>query len=113
MTLKQLQYVVTVADEGNITSAAKKLFIAQPSLTAAIHELENEFNITIFIRSNKGIKLTPEGEEFLGYARQVLDQTELIEERYAGKESGKIIATGGGIVTREENRDPLRQNPVR
>ncbi len=82
MTLKQLQYVVTVAEEGNITGAAKRLYIAQPSLTAAIHELENEFGITIFIRSNKGIKLTSEGEEFLGYARQVLDQTELIEERY-------------------------------
>ena len=90
MTLKQLQYVVTVAEEGNITGAAKRLYIAQPSLTAAIHELENEFGITIFIRSNKGIKLTSEGEEFLGYARQVLDQTELIEERYAGKESGKL-----------------------
>ena len=90
MTLKQLQYIVTVAEEGNITSAAKKLFIAQPSLTAAIRELENEYNVTIFTRSNKGIKLTPEGEEFLGYARQVLDQTELIEERYAGKGYGKL-----------------------
>ena len=82
MTLKQLQYIVTVAEEGNITNAAKKLFIAQPSLTSAIHELENEYNITIFSRSNKGIKLTPEGEEFLGYARQVLD--------YAGKGSAKL-----------------------
>ena len=54
MTLKQLQYIVTVAEEGNITSAAKKLFIAQPSLTAAIRELENEYNVTIFTRSNKG-----------------------------------------------------------
>ena len=79
MTYKQLQYIVTVAEEGNITSAAKKLFIAQPSLTAAIRELENEYGITIFMRSNKGIKLTSEGEEFLGYARQVLDQTTLIE----------------------------------
>ncbi len=48
MTLKQLQYIVTVAEEGNITNAAKKLFIAQPSLTSAIRELENEYNITIF-----------------------------------------------------------------
>ena len=54
MTLKQLQYIVTVAEEGNITSAAKRLFISQPSLTSAIHELEKEYNITIFIRSNKG-----------------------------------------------------------
>ena len=89
MTLKQLQYIVTIAEEGNITNAAKKLFIAQPSLTSAIRELENEYNITIFSRSNKGIKLTPEGEEFLGYARQVLEQTNLIDERYTGKSTGK------------------------
>lgn len=89
MTLKQLRYVVEVAEKGNITEAAKKLFIAQPSLTTAIRELENEYNITIFNRSNKGIELTPEGDEFLGYARQVLDQANLIEERYVGKNHGK------------------------
>ena len=90
MTLKQLQYMVTVAEEGNITNAARKLYIAQPSLTAAIHELENELDITLFQRSNKGIKLTSEGEEFLGYARQVLEQTTLIQERYTGKKTGKL-----------------------
>ena len=90
MTLKQLQYMVTVAEEGNITNAARKLYIAQPSLTAAIHELENELDITLFQRSNKGIKLTAEGEEFLGYARQVLEQTTLIQERYTGKKAGKL-----------------------
>ena len=90
MTHKQLLYAVTVAEEGNLTNAAKKLFIAQPSLTAAIHELEDEFGIQIFIRSNKGIKVTPDGDEFLGYARQVLDQTKLIEERYCGKQVGKL-----------------------
>ena len=89
MTLKQLQYAVMVADTGNITEAAKKLFIAQPSLTSAIHELENEYNITLFSRSNKGIELTQEGDEFIGYARQVLEQTALINERYTGKSSGK------------------------
>lgn len=89
MTLKQLQYVITVADTGNITEAAKKLFIAQPSLTASIHELEKEYDITLFSRSNKGIELTPDGDEFLGYARQVLEQTNLIDERYRGKSKGK------------------------
>ena len=89
MTLKQLRYVVTVAETGNITEAAKRLFISQPSLTTAIHELENEYQITIFTRSNKGIQLTKEGDEFLGYARQVLEQTDLIEERYIGKPHGK------------------------
>ena len=46
MTLKQLQYAVTIAETGNITEAAKKLFIAQPSLTASLHELEKEYGIT-------------------------------------------------------------------
>ena len=89
MTLKQLQYVVTVAETGNITEAAKKLFIAQPSLTAAVHELEKEYGIILFSRSNKGIELTSDGEEFLGYARQVLEQANLIDERYAGKGMGR------------------------
>ena len=89
MTLKQLRYAVMVAETGNMTEAAKKLFIAQPSLTSAIHELENEYGITLFSRSNKGIELTPEGDEFLGYARQVLEQANLIDERYTGKNSTK------------------------
>ncbi|MCR4789350.1 MAG: LysR family transcriptional regulator [Lachnospiraceae bacterium] len=89
MTLKQLQYAVTVADTGNITEAAKKLFIAQPSLTSSIHELEKEYDITIFTRGNKGVELTPDGDEFLGYARQVLEQANLIDERYTGKSKGK------------------------
>lgn len=89
MTLKQLQYIVTVADIGNITEAAKRLYIAQPSLTSSIHELEKEYGITIFKRGNKGVELTPEGDEFLGYARQVLEQANLIDERYTGKSIGK------------------------
>ena len=62
MTIKQLKYIIAVADAGSITEASKKLFIAQPSLTASIQELEKEYNITIFSRSKKGIKLTNEGE---------------------------------------------------
>ena len=67
MTFKQLQYISTIAETGNITEAAKRLFIAQPSLTAAVHELEKEYGLTIFRRGNKGVELTPEGDEFLGY----------------------------------------------
>lgn len=82
MTLQQLKYVVTVADTGNITEAAKALFISQPSLTNAIKELEKEMQITIFNRTNKGVVVSGEGEEFLSYARQVLEQSDLLEERY-------------------------------
>ena len=84
MTLIQLKYVVEVAESGTISKAAEKLYLSQPSLTTAIKELESEFGITIFSRTNKGVVLTTEGEEFLGYARQVISQTRLMEERYAG-----------------------------
>ena len=90
MTLKQLRYVTAVADTGNITEAARLLYIAQPSLTSAIQELEKEYGIVIFKRNKKGIEVTPEGEEFLGYARQVLEQTDLIDERYTGTNRGKL-----------------------
>ncbi len=84
MTLTQLKYIVTIAGAGTISEAAKQLFIAQPSLTAAVKDLEKELGITIFHRTNKGVLLTAEGEEFLGYARQVIEQTSLLEERYFG-----------------------------
>ena len=84
MTLVQLKYIVTIAETGTISEAAKQLYIAQPSLTAAVKELESELGITIFRRTNKGVLLSAEGEEFLGYARQVIEQTNLIEERYLG-----------------------------
>ena len=64
MTLQQLKYIVTVAETGTITEAANQLYISQPSLTNAIHELEKEMHITIFHRSNKGICLSKEGEDF-------------------------------------------------
>lgn len=89
MTLQQLKYVVTVAETGTITNAAKELYISQPSLTNAIHELEKEMNIVIFQRTNKGIVLSREGEDFLGYARQVLEQASILEDKYKGQDGGK------------------------
>ena len=82
MTLQQLKYVVTVAEKGTISEAAKELFVSQPSLTNAIKELEKEMQITIFLRTNKGIVLSNDGDEFLAYARQVLEQASLLEEKF-------------------------------
>ncbi|CAG7596328.1 hypothetical protein PAESOLCIP111_00077 [Paenibacillus solanacearum] len=82
MTLQQLKYVIEVANQGSINEAAKRLFISQPSLSNAIRDLEEEMQIAIFERSNKGISLSKEGVEFLGYARQVVEQAELLESRY-------------------------------
>lgn len=89
MTLQQLKYVITVAETGTITEAANKLYISQPSLTNAIHELEKEMNIVIFNRTNKGISRSKEGEDFLGYARQVLEQAAILEDKYKGNDGGK------------------------
>ena len=89
MTLQQLKYIVTVAETGTITEAANQLYISQPSLTNAIHELEKEMHITIFHRSNKGICLSKEGEDFLGYARQVLEQASILEDKYKKNNGGK------------------------
>ena len=75
---------------GNFDKAAKQLFISQPSLTNSIHALEKEMNIEIFRRTNKGIVISKEGEEFLGYARQVLEQSQLLEERYKGTSGRKL-----------------------
>ena len=87
MTLQQLKYVIEVAEKGSITEAAKSLFIAQPSLSAAVHDLEEEIDTTIFVRKSRGILLTPEGVEFLGYARQVVQQAALIEEKYIARQA--------------------------
>lgn len=82
MTLTQLKYVIAVTQETSMNEAAKKLFISQPSLSAAIRELEEELGIQLFRRTNKGVFITPEGNEFVGYARQVVEQYLLLESRY-------------------------------
>lgn len=89
MTLRQLKYAIAVAETGTITEAANRLYISQPSLTNAIHELEKEMHLVIFNRTNKGITLSKEGEDFLGYARQVVEQAAILEDRYKGKGGGK------------------------
>lgn len=89
MTLQQLQQIITIADSGSMNEAAKKMFISQPSLSAAVKELEKEIGIGIFVRSNRGIVITPEGEEFLGYARQIIEQYQLLEKRYIEKKTKK------------------------
>ena len=85
MTLQQLKYMIVVAERGSITEAAKELYISQPSLSGAIKEVEKEAGITIFSRCRAGVALTKEGMEFLGYARQVVLQMELLESKYVDK----------------------------
>lgn len=89
MTLQQLRYAITIAESPSMNEAAKRLFIAQPSLSGAVQDLEEEIGITIFNRSNRGIVPTPEGEEFLGYARQIMEQYQLLDDRFISKKSVK------------------------
>lgn len=87
MTLQQLKYLVTVAECKNITEAAEKLFISQPSLSAAIHNLEKEMGVTAFVRSNKGVSVTREGEELLSFARNLLEQADIMKDRFCNDKS--------------------------
>lgn len=85
MTLQQLKQMITIADAGSMNEAAKQLYVSQPNLSSVVKEVEEETGITVFFRSNRGISLTPDGEEFIGYARQVVEQYRLLEDRYINK----------------------------
>lgn len=89
MTLTQLRYTVAIADTKSMNKAASDLFVSQPALSGAIKELEEELATQIFIRSNKGIVVTTEGEEFLRYARQMVELDNLVEERFINKAIAK------------------------
>lgn len=85
MTLQQLLYALTIAKEGSMNKASDKLFISQPTLTASIQALEDELNIVLFNRTNKGIQVTEQGREFLANARSIYTQYEALEEKYGPK----------------------------
>ena len=89
MTLTQLKYAIYLSDAKSINEAARNLFISQPSLSSSIKNLEDEIGIKLFVKTNRGVLKTPEGEEFIGYARQVVEQYQLIESRYIEKRNVK------------------------
>ncbi|HWQ80452.1 MAG TPA: LysR family transcriptional regulator [Anaerovoracaceae bacterium] len=93
MTLQQLKYMIEIVNCGSINEAAKRLYIAQPSLSSAVKELETEIGIELFIRTPKGIALTADGAEFLGYARQVVEQAELLEQRYLNRKPSRQLCS--------------------
>lgn len=89
MTLQQLIYVVKISEVKSMNKAATELFVSQPALSSAIHDLEDELHTNIFIRTNKGIVITTEGEEFLRYARQMVELNKMIEERFIDNKKSK------------------------
>lgn len=93
MTILQLKYVVAISTSASMREASGKLYVSQPALSATIRDLEEEIGIRIFERSNKGIKLTEEGTEFLGFAKQAVSQYELVEQKYLNPADGKDYYT--------------------
>ena len=85
MTLQQLRYLIAITEYGSINAAAQNLYASQSNLSTAVKELEQELGITVFTRSNRGVTLTNDGTELLGYARQVVEQADMLEDRYAGR----------------------------
>lgn len=91
MNFQKLKYAVTVADAGSFREAARQLYMAQSSLSSAIRELEDEYQIEIFERTKRGINITEEGSEFLSYAREVLTQVNIMENRYTNNQTHKQL----------------------
>ena len=88
MTIQQIKYVIGIAETGSFNKAAEKLYVSQPSLTATIHDLEDELGIEIFNRTGRGVTLTNDGTEFLTSARQLYMNYQNIMEKYG--EDGNI-----------------------
>lgn len=91
MKLQQLKYVITIADTRSMNEAAKQLFIAQPSLSGAVKEIEKELGFEIFVRTNRGVEITKEGAEFIAYAKQVMEQVDNLERRFFTTETEASI----------------------
>lgn len=96
MTLQQLRYILTISEAGSLNKAADLLYVAQPSLTSSVQELEREIGITVFTRSGRGVSLTNDGAEFLLYARQIYSQYESLLEKY---EKGGNLKKKFGVST--------------
>ncbi|MBQ3912833.1 MAG: LysR family transcriptional regulator [Lachnospiraceae bacterium] len=89
MNINQLKYVLVIAESSSMREAVGRLYVSQPALSASVRDLEDELGIVIFERSNKGIKLTDEGREFLNYAKKAVGQYMLLEERYLSQDKEK------------------------
>lgn len=89
MTLQQLKYFIETSNSGSISKAAERLYLSQPTLSSALRDLEAEIGHILFSRTSKGTHLTHDGEEFLRYARQVVEQVALLEERCVSKKTVK------------------------
>ena len=89
MTILQLKYAITIANSGSFREAATRLFVSQPALSTTMKELEEEIGIQLFERTNKGIRVTKSGEDFIIYAKEAVSQYKIIEDRFIDKDKNK------------------------
>lgn len=82
MTLQNLKYMLEISNSHSFSKAAKNLFVSQSTLSAAVKELESDLGITIFKRTNRGVSLTYDGEDFIKYAKEIVEQSQYLEQRY-------------------------------
>ena len=87
MNILYLKYALEVAETGSVNRAAENLYMAQPNLSRAIKELESSLGITIFDRTSRGMKPTPDGEKLLRYAAGILRQVDEVESMFSGKDA--------------------------
>lgn len=90
MTILQLKYAIAIANSGSFREAANRLFVSQPALSTTIKELEEEIGIQLFERTNKGIRVTEDGEDFMIYAKQAVSQYRIIEDRFIDRNKNKV-----------------------
>lgn len=90
VTILQLKYAITIANSGSFREAASRLFVSQPALSTTIKELEEEIGLQLFERTNKGIRVTENGEDFIIYAKEAVSQYKIIEDRFVNKDKNKI-----------------------
>jgi DNA-binding transcriptional LysR family regulator len=82
MNFQQCRYVEVVARVGSFSQAAKELYMTQPNLSCSIKDLENELGVQLFTRSNTGARLTEDGHDFLKYAKRIIGELDLLQQRY-------------------------------
>lgn len=87
MTLQNLKYMITISNCCSFSEAAKQLFVSQSTLSAAVKEMEQHLGITIFHRTNRGVTLTKDGEDFIRYAKEIVEQARYLEQRYTARKS--------------------------
>ena len=100
MNLKQLEAFVRVAETKSFSTAAKMLFLTQPTVSAHIASLERELNTCLLIRNTKGVALSEAGKELYAYAEQMLELEQKIRERFGltGRQPGSVLRIAASTI---------------